>query len=74
MAQRRKTLSTRTLTRIAMRRAGAFSGPGSYNFAGGLFLLALIVIVAFAAALNSSPGLLFLLALGVLWLTMFGPK
>jgi hypothetical protein len=71
---RRKTPSGRTMTRVAMRRAGAWSGhrTRSYAFAGGLALLGLFTLLLLAAALNSSGGFLFLVLAAIAWLAFSG--
>jgi hypothetical protein len=56
------------MTRIAMRRSGAFSGPRSYDFIGGLLILLAFLFMVLVAALTSNGTLLFLLLFGFAWL------
>ncbi len=62
------------MTRVAMRRAGAWSGhrTRSYAFAGGLALLGLFTLLLLAAALNSSGGFLFVVLSLIAWLALSG--
>ena len=71
---RRKTPSDRTLTRIAMRRAGAWSGhrTRSYDFGWALLGLMVVLFLVLAAALNSNGGFLLFLLFGLAWLAFSG--